>query len=451
MRVPKKPPDLDHILRELIQHRDGTNWLASNPVGPTDYKGRYLHWDELRRLPPPEGLNVKQYWLLTKIARNSIIKRLPFLDKNNQPFKYCIPDPAAELLHRIDQNAGGGIRMAEAITNEHTRNVYLINSLMEEAIHSSQLEGAVTTRKVAKQMLRQKRKPRTKSERMVFNNYAAMEFVREAKNDPLTPAMILELHKIVTKGALSNPESAGRLRLSIPNEQIKVYDAEGKILHTPPPAETLPKRLDLLCKFANQEKHQHFIHPVIKAILLHFILAYDHPFIDGNGRTARALFYWSMVRQGYWLAEFLSISQIIKQGPAKYSRAFLCAETDDNDVTYFIMHQLKVITRAIEQLYRYLERKANELKSAAQLIEKTRLQNKLNYRQIAVLDHALRHPAAQYQIKEHQTTHNIAYQTARTDLLKLAELGLLLQIKKGLSYVFIAPTDLKERLTQGKG
>jgi len=354
MKIPQKPPDLNRILSELMQQKDGlTKWLVPNPVQPVDYKGRYLHWDELRYMPSPEGLTLEQHWLLTKFARNAISKQLPFADKNNKPFRYCVPDPALEMLHQIDQNAGGGIRMAEAITNEHTRNAYLINSLMEEAIHSSQLEGAVTTRKVAKQMLRQQRKPRTKSERMVFNNYAAMEFVRAVKNDPLTPEMVLELHRIVTDGTLPDPDSAGRLRLSIPNEQIKVYDSQGNILHNPPPAETLPERLNLLCDFANQKKHTYFIHPVVKAILLHFLLAYDHPFVDGNGRTARALFYWAMVRQGYWLTEFLSISQIIKQGPAKYGRAFLYTETDDNDVTYFIIHQLRVIIKAIEQLYLY--------------------------------------------------------------------------------------------------
>ena len=78
------------------------------------------------------------------------------------------------------------------------------------------------------------------------------------------------------------------------------------------------------------------------------------------------------------------------------------------------------------------------------------MKNKLNHRQLAILDHALRHPAAQYQIKEHQITHQIAYQTARTDLLKLAELGLLLQVKKGLSFMFIDTTDLPERLTREK-
>lgn len=445
MRIPESPPGLNHILTEWMKE-DGAKWIISNPIRPTDYKQRYLHWDALRRMPPPEGLTPQRYWLLTKTARNTICKQLPFFDKNDRPFQYCIPDPAAEMLHQIDQKASGAIRMAEPITNEHTRDVYLINSLMEEAISSSQLEGAVTTREVAKQMLRQKRKPKDHSERMIYNNYMAMEFLREAVGDPLTPALILELHRIVTRDTLGNPDASGRLRL--PSEQVAVIDQRGQVLHKPPAAESLQERLEMLCKFANQKKHQDFIHPVVKAILLHFILAYDHPFVDGNGRTARALFYWSMVTQGYWLTEFISISQIIKQGPAKYGRAFLYTETDDNDITYFIMHQLKVIVRAIHQLYDYLERKMNELKSAVQLIEKTRLKNALNHRQLSILDHALRHPVAQYQIKEHQTTHNIAYQTARIDLLELAELGLLLMIKDGLSYVFIAPTDLKDRLAQ---
>jgi Fic family protein len=73
------------------------------------------------------------------------------------------------------------------------------------------------------------------------------------------------------------------------------------------------------------------------------MLGYDHPFLDGNGRTARALFYWAAANNGYWLMEFISISQIIKQSPAQYGKSFLYSEYDENDVTYFIVHQLSVI------------------------------------------------------------------------------------------------------------
>jgi Fic family protein len=177
------------------------------------------------------------------------------------------------------------------------------------------------------------------------------------------------------------------------------------------------------------------------------MLAYDHPFVDGNGRTARALFYWQMAREKYWLIEFTSISQIIKETPAKYARAFLYTETDENDVTYFIMHQLQVIQRAIEQLHAYLARKTQELKSAAQLLEKTKLDGVLNHRQLALLENALKEPNAIYSIREHQNVHGVAYQTARTDLLMMAdELNLLHKVKDGRSFIFLSPPDLRQRL-----
>jgi Fic family protein len=63
------------------------------------------------------------------------------------------------------------------------------------------------------------------------------------------------------------------------------------VFHTPPPAAELPARLEAMCDFANSKTPDTFIHPVVRGIFLHFWLAYDHPFVDGNGRTARALFY----------------------------------------------------------------------------------------------------------------------------------------------------------------
>jgi Fic family protein len=63
------------------------------------------------------------------------------------------------------------------------------------------------------------------------------------------------------------------------------------------------------------------------------MLGYEHPFEDGNGRTARALFYWSMLNQGFWLTEFLTVSKILRKAPAKYARSFLYTEQDSNDLT----------------------------------------------------------------------------------------------------------------------
>lgn len=446
MRLPDAPPNLkkayDSASEQMSQEK---LFRLFTEIGPTDYKDRYLHWDQLRYKEPPESFSIDEYWFGTKLARLKLLKPLPFLDKEQRPFQFGMPDCVLRMLHEIDQNASGRIRMAEPITDSNMRDTYLINSLIEEAINSSQLEGAATTHKVAKEMIRTKRAPQNRSEQMIVNNFQAMQFVQENKKEKLTPAMIKELHRIVTDKTLDDPTGAGTFRTH--DEEIEIIDNQGNVLYVPPKAEELPKRLKMLCNFANKTDSETFVHPVIKAILLHFMLAYDHPFVDGNGRTARALFYWQMAREKYWLIEFISISEIIKKAHAQYARAFLYTETDENDTTYFIIHQLQVIQRAIEQLHAYLARKTKELKSAAQLLEKTKLAGVLNYRQLALLENALKEPNAIYRIREHQTVHGVAYQTARTDLLILAdELKLLHKVKEGKTFIFLSPPDLRQRL-----
>ena len=125
----------------------------------------------------------------------------------------------------IDQNAAGRIGMDKPVTNPHTRDTYLVGSLIEEAISSSQLEGASTTRNVAKEMLRQGRKPKDHSEQMIFNNYQAMQFIREYKEEKLTPAMILQLHRLLTDATLDDVNKAGQYRDA--GDDIHVVDASG--------------------------------------------------------------------------------------------------------------------------------------------------------------------------------------------------------------------------------
>ena len=102
-----------------------------------------------------------------------------------------------------------------------------------------------------------------------------------------------------------------------------------------------------------------------QSIILHFMIGYDHPFVDGNGRVARALFYWAMLRHGYPLAKFLSISKVLREAPARYARAYRFTETDGGDLTYFVDHQLDVIARSIEALGDYVTRKTSTTKEIA--------------------------------------------------------------------------------------
>lgn len=409
---------------------------------PPDPGGKYLHWDELRHREPPEGLTTEEWWYGVRIARRQAAKPLPLLaDADGEPFVYVPTDRMLRQLHELDKNTSGRIQMSEAVTNPRTRDRYIFNSLIEEAITSSQLEGASTTTEVAKEMIRSGRRPVDRSELMILNNYNAMDLVREFEGD-LTPERLFELHRVVTDGTLDDPDKAGRFRTD--DDQIAVTDHLGNVLHWPPRAGELQGRLEALCEFANGAGDEGtFIHPVVRAVVLHFWIGYDHPFVDGNGRTARALFYWSMLSQGYWLTEFMSISRILKNAPAQYARSFLFTETDSNDLTYFLDYQLGVIQRAVDELERYLKRKVRQVQRVEALLKKS---VDLNHRQLALLSHALRHPGQTYTIEGHRRSNRVVYQTARTDLLDLAERGLLRKRKSGAAYIFSAPSNLGERL-----
>lgn len=443
MRIPEAPPGRQAILEELV--RLGTERLVKllgMQWGP-EVEGRYLHWDELRRHPAPEGLTHREWWLLVAQGRNALRTALPLPDNQGRAFSYTRPDSLLEGLHRIDRGLGNHLEATEPhLVNKDVRDHYIIRSLMEEAITSSQLEGASTTRKVAKDMLLQNRPPRTKGERMILNNFQAMELLRRRVQEPLSIRFLLELHETLTTGTLDSEDEVGRLRHR--DEVITVLDrGDGEVLHIPPDADELPSRLRQLCAFANEESAQVFIHPVVRAISLHFALAYEHPFVDGNGRTARALFYWSMLRQGYWIAEFLSISRIIQRAPVKYSRAFLFTETDGGDLTYFLLNQLEVIHHATDDLYKYLDRKSREVGQVDQLL---RGDDSFNHRQRALLAHALRHPTARYDIQSFQKQHAVVYQTARQDLLDLERAGLLKKTRIGRAFSFIPAPGLQQLL-----
>jgi len=445
MKIPLKPPKLDDLVAK-IAGKNPNRFVQLLSLGiRSDPKGRYYHWDKLRHLAPPEGLTTEEWWLAIKLARRALYRPVPHTDVRGEPFQYAQPDSVQRLLHQITRDTSGVIQSPEAVTNPNTKDTYLVNSLIEEAITSSQLEGASTTRKVAKEMIRQNREPKDNSEKMIINNYHAMQFVSQVKKERLTSSMILELHRLLTQGTLENPRAIGKLRTT---DDIYVGDErDATTLHIPPKANELKRRIENICELANDSHSTTFMHPVVKAILLHFMLAYDHPFEDGNGRTARALFYWCMLNQGYWLIEFISISRILKSAPAEYNRSYLYTETDDNDATYFIAHQLEVIVRAIGDLYLYLDKKAKEIRTVENILRKSpRIINLLNHRQVALLNRALKKPHSIFYVESHRSSHNVTYQTARTDLLSLEKLGLLEKSKIGKAFAYTVPDDLRKRL-----
>jgi len=453
VKVPLTPPEFPKLLEKVLQQGPQRLLEIITKAGGAAPEGKYRHWDTLRHVTAPDGLTPEEWWLGVKLARRQLYHRLPLRAKDGKPLKCALVDPAHRMLHYITKNASGAIQVDEVVTDANTRDTYIVKALIEEAITSSQLEGAATTRAVAKDMLQRGRKPRDRSEQMIYNNYLAMQFIRSIRDAPLRPSIVLELHRMLTEGTLDDPSAAGRLRRD--DQDIVVEDPFGARLYTPPKASTLEARLEALCVFANSHREEDkgaFIHPVIRAIMLHFMTGYDHPFVDGNGRTARALFYWSLAVQGYWLSEFISISSILKKAPARYGEAFLYVETDENDVTYFILSQLRVIERAIRTLHEYLAAETEQIQETESLLRRSPVVSAtFNYRQLALLNHAMKHPGFSYTFRSHRGAHRVAYQTARTDLLALEQHGLLERLVRGRTFVFVAPDDLKRRVEGPEG
>ncbi len=406
-------------------------------------EGEYLHWDDLRHRTPPRGLSHREWWLTVSMARLHIREHVPLLDASGAPFHLVYTPPLRERLHRIDQRFGMTPSPdVGSLVEAHGPGYVLASSLMEEAIRSSQLEGAVTTREAAKEMIRRQRTPRDRGERMILNNYRAMGRLEELAERPLNPEDVLELHRILVDGTLDEPRGAGAFRSAEDHVVVELLHSI-ETAHIPPPATGLAERMDRLLAFANGETPDVWIHPVLRASIVHFMMGYDHPFVDGNGRTARALFYWVLLRHGYPLARYVSISAILRKAPARYARAYLLTETDHGDLTYFVEHQVDVLLKGIEALEGYLQGKLLAVRRAE---ARLRTAPDLNHRQLALMAHALRHPGFEYTVQSHRRSHRVAENTARADLVDLATRGLLVQGRRGRAHVFLPPRDLSERV-----
>ncbi len=428
MKLPEKPPAQNNK-PDFIEKLLGifNNKEISRKLNEID--SEYPYWDKFKYKTEGLEFDSELLWRFNKILRSKSQVHIEICNSSDFQFKFNSTPKILQYLHEFDMNLGGKLE-GSAIIPPEDKNRFLISSIMEEAIASSQLEGAVTTREVAKEMLKSERKPRNNSERMILNNYLTIKKIAELKDKKFSKELIQALHSIISKSTLDSPELEGKWRT---NNKINVVDSDTDVIvYTPPSFEKLDELMEAFCKFANETKEDVFIHPIIKAIILHFLIGYIHPFADGNGRTARAVFYWYLISRGYWLVEYLSISRIIVKSQVKYARAYLHTEYDENDLTYFIYYNLRAMHLAMIDLQNYIKRKIEEKKSIYSLIK----YEDINERQAEILKEMINFPDKSYCIKEIENQFSISYQTARTDLLGLVDLEYLSEKLMGKKMLF---------------
>ena len=443
MKSLPKTPNVDELMAEKLKDMPVEKLKKLFSIRIDMPGGVYPHYEKLKRMPPPQGLTPEEHWMGVKNARQSARRNVDLFQKDGSRFWFTEPSCVRARLSRLDKRAAGSIATDGYELNRNEQERYFARSLIEEPFSSSVLEGAATTRQIAKEMIEAERLPRTKDERMVLNNYRAMRYVKSIVNQKLTPKIILDIHRIVCDGTMDDGAKCGVFRCN--EGQVTVQDElSGEILHYPPDASQLPDRIQEICDFANtDDSDENFIHPLIRGIIIHFMIGYDHPFVDGNGRTARALFYWYVVKNGYWILEYVSISKTIMKAPSKYGKAYLQTESDYGDLTYFIMHQLDVLEDALKDLFEYVKLRKSKLDAFAHALN----DQSINHRQSFVLNEAARNRIRYITIAQHEKTHNVAYLTARKDLEELVSAGYFKKRKDGRENVYIPSPGLLERLT----
>jgi Fic family protein len=239
-KLPEKPPSDLGFSFDAATNDSEFQKLVS------EYNNRYLYWDDLRyRIEDPDRR--KRAWTFMKILRQMRYEHISF---RNLDLKYSFIPDIVRGLHTIDRYLSGTIQIHnKAIRMEQS---YIINSLMEEAISSSILEGAATTRKAAKDLLREGRKPKTHAEQMVVNNYEALRFISKKKDTSLSRELILEVQRIVTVGTIEE-KYIGKFRTD--NEVVVANPATGLVYHHPPDVSEIDGFIDDFCKFANDNRH----------------------------------------------------------------------------------------------------------------------------------------------------------------------------------------------------
>lgn len=377
----------------------------------------YEYWDKAKYKKLPEGFTPQMLWTNVKASR--LRSTIPVWNKYG--INLCVTSQMQRLCHEFDMKFGSFWEV-EGDSQSAEKKYYLSSSLMEEAIYSSKMEGASTTRIVAKDMLRKKKSPQNKSQQMIVNNYNTIQYIVEHKEQPLTEELLLTIHRLMTEKTLDNPEDAGRFRT---NDKVVVADmVEGDIIYTPPSFQEIPEFVESLCNFFNNDNPRTFIHPIIRGIIVHFMLAFMHPFVDGNGRTARALFYWYMLKEGYKLTEYMSISRVIAKSKANYEKSFRYVENDGNDMGYFVAYNLKALETSFQQLREYIQRKQQEKKAASTFM----MAGNINYRQAIVLQRLKDEPDTIFTVKDVQELFSVSSMTARKDLADLVQQGYLTEI-----------------------
>lgn len=387
------------------------------------FMDRYLTREEIAyRLPV--SLPITKFWPVMDKARRDASIALPLKTQNGDLFRFVVNSTIKAQCDAVAAMA---------------RRSYLLDTLppeiveeatIDEAVWSSVIEGAFTSRAEAAKIIRQDKQPANKSEQMVKNNYQAMLYVLEHLEEPITAQTLIDIAGIVTRNASDEVVDGFR---TVP---VYVTGREG-VIYTPPAAEQVLGMMDDLLNFIQTSE----LHPLFKACIAHFYFVYVHPFTDGNGRTARALSYMMLLRTGYDFFRYFSVSGLIAEERNSYYKSMRHVEASGDDMTYFIDYYSAMLARSVDRMEKHLLHHVLADKTMYEL-EASGL---LNDRQMKGARWLLEGDTGSVTVEVWKKKFKTATETARQDLLMLCEAGMLERTLDGRKAVFIVRKGIQAK------
>lgn len=287
-------------------------------------------------------------------------------------------------------------------------------AFIREAHFTTHIEGTHLTLEQSEKLLAGKKVPEANPDdtRELLNYRQAFDLVSGyiGSGQPVTEGLIHEIHRRLVRGVRGNSAAPGVYR-KIQNYVVNA--ATGDIVYTPPPAHEVPHLMAELVKWLNTNKE---INPIFVAGIAQFQLVHIHPFLDGNGRTARLLSTLCLYRSGYDFKCLFTISEFYDRERSRYYRALQSVREHGMEMTNWLEYFIDGLATQMREV----QERGERVIRMDVLSQKYRLSE----RQRRALEYALEHGG--FTIKDYLNLYPaVSRRTLQRDLKKLVEKGLL--------------------------
>ena len=296
------------------------------------------------------------------------------------------------------------------------------DALLQSAHSSTAIEGnPLSLDEVTKLAEGREIMVKRKDKQEVLNYIEALEKIPDfAKLTPFVKQNILDIHKIVTKETLENPKDEGVFR----DRQVVVGNKRtGEIIFNPPPTNQVPKLIDNFLDWFNSEQTKE-IDPVIEAGIVHYEIVRIHPFVDGNGRTARVLATMTLYKRGFDAKRFFALDDYYDHDRPNYYSVLRNVDQKSLDLTDW----LEYFTEGVAVSLKVVKDKIIGLSKDIKFL-KERGQIALTKRQIAIVEYIIE--KGRITNKELRGILNISPQAAHKEINKLVKLNVIKPKGKG--------------------